>query len=63
MPQPFGRRARARADLQQVIAEVNAVRDHWEYFLVQERRPLGRFQQLVPLVHVTRRYGARLLLA
>jgi len=60
VPEPFGRRARSRAYLQQVVAKVNAMRDHGEYVLVQERGPSGRAEEFsVPLVHATVRYGAR----
>ena len=42
LPQPLRRRAGTRADLEQVVTEVNAVRDHGQDLFVQERGPLGR---------------------
>jgi hypothetical protein len=60
VPQPLGRRAGPRADLQQVVAQVNALRDDRQDLLVQERGPFGRAEQFsVRLVHGTVRYGPR----
>lgn len=50
--QPFGRRARPGADLEQVAAQVNACGGRWQDFFVQVRGPFGGTEQVgVVLVH------------